>query len=220
LASGHTKDVLAQQPALAALIRKMKAVEGFSSDSELVAGIKSHHVTEYSLESYCVLIRFMYCGVIDLNVDLNDFAIGFPLNKPFPLSCKNRPDIGLFTCSTSSTYTKAEGPAESDQPVEPGMLTTWSEVFQVADCYQVTELRDYCRDKIISSLEPANALEALFGYAHRYEDMRDKVLDVVVKNLSEFYMSDTDPLEPYADHPQRYKLMTEALRYKSRSIHH
>lgn len=118
------QDVFAQQPVLAALIRKLKAVEGSSSDSELVAGIKSHHVTEYSLESYCVLIRFMYCGVIDLNVDLIDFAIGFPPNKPFSLSCKNRPDIELFTCSTSSTCTKAEVPVESDQPVEPGMLAT------------------------------------------------------------------------------------------------
>jgi len=162
----------------------------------------------------------MYCGVIDLNVDLNDFAIGFPPNKPFSLSCKNRPDIGLFTCSTSSTCAKVEVPLEFDQPVEPGMLAAWSEVFQVADCYQVTELRDHCQDKIISSLEPANALEALFGYAHRYEDMRDKVLDAVVKNLSEFYMSNTDPFKPYADHPERYKIMTEALRHTSRSIHH
>ncbi|KAF9329649.1 hypothetical protein BG006_007293 [Podila minutissima] len=95
------RSVLEQQSGLAKLISKLKAVEGSWTDSGVAASVQSYHVTEFSLESYCVLIRYMYTGIIDLEVDLNDSAIGFPPNQPFTIACKERPTVKglLVDCS-------------------------------------------------------------------------------------------------------------------------
>ncbi|KAG0098852.1 hypothetical protein BGZ93_010107 [Podila epicladia] len=58
------------------------------AESSVIAGVQSYHVIEFSLESYCRLIRCLYTGTIELKVDLNEFAIGSPPNKPFILPCK------------------------------------------------------------------------------------------------------------------------------------
>ncbi|KAG0088035.1 hypothetical protein BGZ92_006691 [Podila epicladia] len=73
---------------LAKLISKLRAVEGPMAESSVIAGVQSYHVIEFSLESYCRLIRCLYTGTIELKVDLNEFAIGSPPNKPFILPCK------------------------------------------------------------------------------------------------------------------------------------
>ncbi|KAG0339856.1 hypothetical protein BG000_001199 [Podila horticola] len=193
------QEILAQQPALASLIDKLKIVEGSPTDSNVVAGIKSHHVTDYSLETYCCLVRFVYTGEINLYVNLNDFAIGCPPNKPISIACKNRPAIeGLF--STTDTITSSDS-THRVQSSTSARASSYGELFQLADCFDVKALRDHCRSKIISSLESANALETLFGYAHRYEDLKNEVLDVVIESLDKIFIGDHDPFEPYADHP-------------------
>ncbi|KAF9276129.1 hypothetical protein BGZ74_003745, partial [Mortierella antarctica] len=59
------QSVLAQESKLAALINKLKVIEGGQPDS--IATIKLLHVTEYSLDAYCCLLRFLYLGQIDLD---------------------------------------------------------------------------------------------------------------------------------------------------------
>ncbi|KAF9370830.1 hypothetical protein CPB97_002421 [Podila verticillata] len=196
------QSVLAHQPVLAALIRKLKAVEGSSSDSDLAAGIKSHHITDYSLESYCCLIRFLYCGVIELNVDLGDFAIGSPPNKPFSPSCGNRPKVDRNFASGSSFSSSTD----------PNRVATYSEVFQVADCYQVTKLRQFCMDKIKETLSVSTALDVLYGFAYRYPDLKSFVLEFVAKRMNDLYASNPDPFASYASHPKWQDLQSEALR--------
>lgn len=203
------QSVLTHQPVLAALIRKLKVVEGSCSDSEDAAGIKSHHITDYSLESYCCLIRFLYCDVIELKVDLDDFAIGCPPNRPFSLPCKKRPDVeGLFTLESSSS--SSTNPNLEEQ-AEPQRVATWDELFQVADCYQVTKLRQSCLDKIKEALDIATALDVLYGFAYRYPDLKSFVLEFVAKSMDDLYASSSDPFAPYASHPQRHELLSEAL---------
>ncbi|KAG0015755.1 hypothetical protein BGZ81_011543 [Podila clonocystis] len=214
------QQVLAQQSDLARLIEKLKVTEGSPSDSAVVAGIKSHHVTGYSLESYCCLVRFLYTSEISTDVDLNDFAIGCPPTKPFSLQCKERPAVqGLF--SVADPPTTESGP-DSKAAATPSLKrsSSFGKLFQLADCFDIKELRDYCRDKIISSLESSNALEILFSYAYRYNDLKNKVLSVVVQNMDKMYSGDEDPFEPYADHPQRHALLTEALRFKLKNLDH
>ncbi|KAG0339859.1 hypothetical protein BG000_001202 [Podila horticola] len=216
--NGGVRNVLAQQAALASLIEKLNVVEGSPSDSAVVAGIKSHHVTDYSLETYCCLVRFLYTGEINLNVELDDFAIGSPPNKPFSLSCKERPTLDglVFTIepTTSDPNLKAVN--------EPALArsSSYNELFQLADCYAITKLREFCRDKVIASLGVSNALDVLFSYAYRYNDLKDEVLSVVAKNMDKLYSSDQDPFEPYAHHPQRHVLLTDALRYKLKNLRH
>ncbi|KAG0085191.1 hypothetical protein BGZ92_009198, partial [Podila epicladia] len=87
------QSVLSLEPSLCSLFSKLKNVDGDTSAPEAVSGVKTTHVTEYSLDAYCALFRYLYTNEIQLEVDLNDFAIGCPPNKPFSPSCKKRPEV-------------------------------------------------------------------------------------------------------------------------------
>lgn len=206
---------LDRQPGLAKLISKLRYVEGSSADSATVCGVQSHHVTEYSLEAYCCLIRFLYTTKIELQVDLDDFAIGYPLNKSFSNACKERPIVdGLFPPNPS---VDTNAVSEGQKPITFLFVraTTFGELFQLADCYQVEGLRAYCRASIIKSMKVSNALDILFGFAYRFEDFKDLVLKYVAENLDTIFAGDDeDPFELYKDHPERHTLLAKALKLK------
>lgn len=214
---------LNSQPGLAKLINKLKNVEGFYRGSAAVSGIQSYHVTEYSLEAYCCLVRFLYTNKIEVQVNLEDFAIGCPPNKPFSNACKERPNVeGLFS-PLSSTNADADSDVERVMSqslkwtmTQPYMRTTTvGELFQLADCYQVQDLRAYCRARIIGSMDLSNALEILFDFAYRFEDLKDVVLNYVSENLDRIYAGDNeDPFEKYKNHPEQHTLLAKALRLK------
>lgn len=201
------QSVLSRQPRIAALISKLKEVESDPASPEALYGVKTTHVTEHSLESYCSLVRFIYTSEVKLEVDLEEFAIGYPPNKPLTASCKNRPVIeGLFTPNSSSSTSVA-----SDEPVEPRSATTWSELFQIADCYEVTELREYCLDKVVETLDASTALNVLYGFAYRYPDLKKIVLQYVADNMSNMYTESQDPFSAFESHPERHALLAEVL---------
>ncbi|KAG0075304.1 hypothetical protein BGZ93_010109 [Podila epicladia] len=206
---------LDRQPGLAKLISKLRDVEGSSADSATVCGVQSHHVTGYSLEAYCCLIRFIYTTKIELQVDLGDFAIGYPPNKPFSNACKERPTLdGLFP---PNPVADTNAISEGEKPVTFLLVrvTTFGELFQLADCYQVEDLRAYCRASIIKSMNVSSALDILFGFAYRFEDLKDLVLKYVAENLDTIFAGDDeDPFEKYKDHPERHTLLAKALKLK------
>lgn len=206
------RSVLSQQPGLAKLISKLRSVEGSLTDSAVASGIQSHHVHEYSLEGYCGLIRFLYTGTVELKVDLDDFAIGFPPNKPFSIACKERPDLDDLFLSAASTGSDAVFKGE----------TSFSELFLLADCYEVGDLRAHCRFRILQSMTIRNSLDILFGFAYRFEDLKDEVLQYVSGNLNTMYSAGEDPFNKYQDHPERHTLLAEALkmRYMGHSHRH
>ncbi|KAG0020245.1 hypothetical protein BGZ82_011648 [Podila clonocystis] len=188
--------VLAQEPKLAALINKLKIVEEDQFDG--IAAIKSLHVTEHSLEAYSCLIRFLYLGQIDLDVNLEDFAIGYPPSKSNLSRCRDRPAIeGL--CSETGQPTLKRG-------------TSWKELFDLADCYQIMRLREYCRDKIVSSLDKSNAVDVLFEFAYRYHDLKEQVLEYLSSSVDDFSSGNRDPFTAYRDHPEGYSLVVEILK--------
>ncbi|KAF9301636.1 hypothetical protein BGZ74_006463 [Mortierella antarctica] len=208
------RSILEQQPGLAKLISKLRAVEGPVAGSSVIAGVQSYHVTEFSLESYCSLIRYLYTGTIELKIHLNDFAIDSPPNKPFLLNCKQRPAVeGLFYSHTSIgsdplLHTKAAA------AVLKVRHTTFGELFQLADCYQVRDLRGYCRARIIESMDESNAMSILFGFAYRFEDLKSVVLKFVVDHLDKMYAGEKDPFEEYKDHTERSALLADMLKLK------
>ncbi|KAG0088036.1 hypothetical protein BGZ92_006692 [Podila epicladia] len=188
------RSVIEQEPGLARLLSKLKNVEGLSAGSQNDFGIQSYHVTEYSLDAYCCLIRFLYSGKIEVQVVLSDFAIGSPPSKPFSTACKEH-------TTTESTLSKERS-------------TTFGEVFQLADCYEVQDLRGYCRARIIESMDEANAMSVLFGFAYRFEDLKIVVLKFVVDHLDKMYAGEKDPFEEYKDHPERSTLLADMLKLK------
>ncbi|KAG0034401.1 hypothetical protein BGZ81_004882 [Podila clonocystis] len=90
------QSVLSHQSNLSSFMNKLQDVEGDPSSPEAVCGVKTTHVSEYSLEAYCALVRYLYTSEIALEVDVNNFAIGFPPNKPFSPSCKKRPEVDVL----------------------------------------------------------------------------------------------------------------------------
>ncbi|KAG0355365.1 hypothetical protein BG005_005736 [Podila minutissima] len=223
------QSVLAHQPALATrLIDKLRDIEGDSPGlgGKARGGIVSTHVTEHTLESYCCLIRYLYTGVINLDVDLSDFAIGYLPSEPFDVASKTRMSVkGLFSAaSTPSSRSLAsskdgskrdptsELSSEVGSPSPNITSTLWKDVFQVADCHDVKELRDYCRDKIIADLCVSNVPEILFEFAYRYNDLKEEVLKFLADNIGQMYAGDPDPFSSYGDHPHRHALLAEALR--------
>ncbi|KAF9302078.1 hypothetical protein BGZ74_005885 [Mortierella antarctica] len=190
------QSVLSLEPSLFSLFNKLKNVDGDPSAPEAVSGVKTTHVTEYSLDAYCALFRYLYTNEIQLEVDLNDFAIGRPPNKPFSPSCKKRPEVdGLFTPTTLRT-------------------TTWQELFSVADCYGVVDLRMYCFGKIVNSLTDQNVLDVYFELAYKYEDMKVIVLEYVFDSMDKLFAADGDPFEAYKDHPEKHSLMIKVMQHK------
>ncbi|KAG0035349.1 hypothetical protein BGZ82_005307 [Podila clonocystis] len=187
------QSVLSHQPYMASLIDKLQDVE--SSDESSISGVKSTHVTEYSLESYCSLIRFLYTGTIDLDVDLEDFAIVVE---------------GLY------------GTGSTKEVDEDGIKrrTDWRELFQVADCYEVKGLREHCKGKIVASIAKENALEMLFKFAYKYKDMKDVLLQFVADNMDLLFIQakGEDPFEAYKDHPARHSLLIQALQLKFKVV--
>ncbi|KAG0028172.1 hypothetical protein BGZ81_004953 [Podila clonocystis] len=208
------RSVLEQEPGLARLLSKLKDVESSSTSSLADSGFQSYHVTEYSLGAYCSLIRFLYSGKMIIQVDLNDFAIGSPPNKPFSFDCKERPAVdGLFS-STASTDSDRTSGTEEASTLRHGQSTTFGELFQLADCYQVQDLREKCRAQIIESMNETNSISILFEYAYRFQDLKSAVLMYILGHLDKIYAEDKDPFDGYKDHPERFTLVTEILKAK------
>ena len=124
------QSVLSQQPSLSSLMSKLKDVEGDPSAPEAVSEVKTIHVAEYSLEAYCALVRYLYTNEMKLEIDLDNFVIGGPPNRPFSPSCKKRPDInGLFKDNSS--------PSSIAEDTLNKHSTTWQELLSMADCYDI-----------------------------------------------------------------------------------
>ncbi|KAG0029296.1 hypothetical protein BGZ82_008039 [Podila clonocystis] len=190
------QSILSLEPRLCSLLIKLDNVESDPSAPEAISGIKTTYVREYSLDAYCALFRYLYTNEIQLEVDLNDFAIGRPPNRSFSPSCKKRPEVdGLF----SPTITRT---------------TTWQELFSVADCYGIEDLRMYCFGQIVNSITDRNALEVYFEFAYKYEDMKAIVLEYVFDSMDKLFAMDGDPFEAYKDHPEKHSLMVKVMQRK------
>lgn len=190
------QSVLAQESKFAELINKLQVVDGDRSDG--IPAIKSHHVNDYSLEAFCCLFRYLYLGLIDLDVDLDDFAIGYPPSRSNLSSCRERPVIEDLLPSTEDSAAKRG--------------TSWKELFELADCYQVWRLREHCRVIIVSSLDKSNAVDILFDYAYRHDDLKEQVLNFLSTSVDDFSSGDRDPFIAHKDHPQGYLLVVEMLK--------
>lgn len=220
------QSVLAHQPALARLIEKLRDIEGDGTGGKAHGTVVSTHITEYTLESYCCLIRYLYTGDINLDVDLSDFAIGYLPSEAIVVSVKKGISVkSLFSTASSPASSKSgsksdpssEPPSEVGSPTLKTTSTLWKDVFQVADCHDVKELRDYCRGKIIAALCVSNVLENLFEFAYRYSDLKEEVLKFLADNIGQMYAQDLDPFSAYEDHPHRHALLAEALRRRYKS---
>ncbi|KAF8924909.1 hypothetical protein BGZ52_007588, partial [Haplosporangium bisporale] len=123
-----------------------------------------------------------------LDVDLEDFAIGYPPSKSHLPSCRERPVIEDLLPSTESSAAKRG--------------TSWRDLFELADCYQAMRLREHCRVKIVSSQDKSNAADILFDFAYRHHDLKEQVLNFLSNPEDGLSAGDRDPFTAYKDHPR------------------
>ncbi|KAG0015754.1 hypothetical protein BGZ81_011542 [Podila clonocystis] len=188
------QSVLGKHRYLDGLITKI----GLSSSSSFTTTYKALS-TEFPLECYCSLVSFLYKGVITTEVDLRRFAVAFNVHGQDHV--KYRPsDADLSAISPTSVETGAK------------RVTAVKDLFQLASMYEVNEVREYCRDKILATITASNALEILFEYAYRYSDLRDVIVQYVTDNMDELLLTGQDPFGAYSGHPQRQSILDAVLK--------
>lgn len=197
---------LAQEPTLAMFIHELKDIGSDDADpaAAAVTGIKSVNVTEYLLENYCCLLRFLYTGEIDLEVSLDDFAIGSPPNKPYTRSSKECPAVeGLFEPTLASSSKNVV----TDFKRQAG----WKKLLQLGDCPQIQGLREFCRKKIFASLDRSNTLDIFVDFAYRNGDLRKDVMNFVTGDMKRLLSDGRGLFAAYKDHAVGYAFVVEML---------
>ncbi|KAG0031333.1 hypothetical protein BGZ82_007036 [Podila clonocystis] len=207
--------ILAQVPEIAKLIDYEKPNEGILNS----AFINTLNISEYSLESFCCLLRFLYTREAKLEVDLDDYAIGAFPSKSTSCICKVRPAAEELLPSTATIASHANfDDGGTGSPSAVVRAASYNELFQLAAMYDIVELRNHCRVKIVESLDSldaSNMLEILFEFGYRYKDLKDVVLHHVADNLEKMYAGGgVDPLHKYSDHPEKQALLAEVLMLK------
>ncbi|KAG0349703.1 hypothetical protein BG005_010811 [Podila minutissima] len=171
----------------------------FSESRKFTRQFKSV-ATEFTLECYCSLVLFLYTGVITTEVDLRNFSIAFSLYRGD--HTKNRPsDVDLPSILPTST-------------VDDGAkrVTAVKDIFQLASKYEVDEVREHCRDKILASITVSNALKILFEYAYRYPDLKYAIVKYVADYMDELLLTGRDPFGAYGNYAQCQSILDAVLK--------
>lgn len=108
-----------------------------------ITGIKSVNVTEYSLESHYCLLRFFYTAEMGLEVSLDDFSISCPPNNPYTWGYKKRSAV------EGRPFEHAFALSSKNVVIDFKRQISWK-MFQLGECYQIEELREFCHKKIIA----------------------------------------------------------------------
>lgn len=163
------------------------------------------------MKAYCCLVRLLYTNKNEAQDNLENFAIGYSPNKPSSIACRERPDVESLFVATTPDIDPAPG---TDAAVTPSLerTTTFGDLFQLADCYQVIDLRACCGACIVQSMNLSNALEILFDFAYRYKVLKDVVPMYVVENMDKMYADGKAPFKRYGDRPERHTLLAEVLK--------
>ncbi|KAF9295091.1 hypothetical protein BGZ74_010965 [Mortierella antarctica] len=89
---------------------------------------------------------------------------------------------------------------------------TMKDLFQLASKYEVDEVREYCRDKILASITVSNALKILFEYAYRYLDLKYAIVKYVADYMDELLLTGQDPFGAYGNHAQCQSILDAVLK--------
>ncbi|KAF9333881.1 hypothetical protein BG006_003034 [Podila minutissima] len=60
-------------------------------------------------------------------------------------------------------------------------------------------------------MDNSTALDVLYGFAYRYSDLKEIVLQYVFDNMPDLNAASQDPFAAFEGHPERHTLLTEVL---------
>ncbi|KAG0006199.1 hypothetical protein BGZ79_006893 [Entomortierella chlamydospora] len=190
--------ILQKHEKLSALLSKLAevkvscSIEG--SENEYSLPVKMLSIPSFSLEAFCCLIRFLYTGVIDLEVKPDLFSI---------IEVEARQLLPV-------TRTK-EALAQSRSRLSPMKTVSWDELFELADCYGTKNLREYCRQKILASIKKEQVIGMLFKIGRFHKDLKQPMLDYIADHYEELFADSADPFLEHMHDANSHSLFVEAL---------
>ncbi|KAI8599688.1 hypothetical protein EDD21DRAFT_379160 [Dissophora ornata] len=160
-----------------------------------------------SLPTFCVFLKYLYTEELNFTIDPSDFLMCDMDHLKPSESLSGVPGVlnkALRECNASQFYASWE---VKDKVV-------WSDLFLVADRFEITKLRQLCLKNLLASVNSHNAMEILFGVGYHYKsEIRDNVMKYISEHLDDVYSVQTqDPFKRFADHEGCHEVMLELLR--------
>ncbi|KAF8927150.1 hypothetical protein EDD21DRAFT_376070 [Dissophora ornata] len=157
-------------------------------------------IEKFSLATFCVLLRYIYTGEIDLSAD-----------------------IGLHAVSVAETSLVVQGIAGKKQELvhwNPLDLTspwkfkdvTWEELLLAADFFGVADLRARCEEAMVGTMSASKAVKILFGVGSCFDKVKEEAMNYIVTNMESIMKEGKDKtFAPYKDHPYCFDVMFELM---------
>ncbi|KAG0326396.1 hypothetical protein BGZ99_009636 [Dissophora globulifera] len=170
--------------------------ERASGDSSVLTIV----VEKFSLATFCVLLRFVYTGEINLSADTNMHAIS-----------STESSLVLKTIAGKTREYIRWNPLDVDSPWKFKDVT-WGELLLAASFYGVTELQTQCEDALITGLDATNAVEVLFSIGCNFDKVKNAAMDFIVDKMASMVLGDKEPFASYKDHPDAFGFLVELMR--------
>ncbi|KAF9099250.1 hypothetical protein BGX29_007232 [Mortierella sp. GBA35] len=162
-------------------------------------------VQQYSLATFCALLRFIYTGEIRATVDLADFVLSTPANagnKPYGTLYHHEEyrDSPLIQWNPQGHYSGAVVKA-----------TSYQDLMLVAHHYRLYDLAESCRDLVVLELDARNICNFLLNVVPVYPQIKEPALEYVMRNRDVLLGGGRDMFADYKGHPDCHKLMVEIM---------
>ncbi|KAF9414942.1 hypothetical protein BGZ94_000234 [Podila epigama] len=90
-------------------------------------------------------------------------------------------------------------------------VVTWEHIYLAAARYDIDDLCDDARTRLLHELNPKEAKDFLFRTAYLFEDLRAEVIEYIVKNCGHLVVPEGSP-DIYRGHPEYTDILREMYR--------
>lgn len=164
-------------------------------------------VDKFSLAAFCALLYYIYMDEIDLSVDTNRFVISIS-------------EAGSLVWRDAEDNIRDHHPIPVHWPPLDQNSSwklkdvTWDELLEVADFYDVSELRSHCLTGTLSGLNEQNAVRLVFSCD---KDVKRMAMRYIVDKAEMFFeRGKQDPFLAYKEHPDCHEVLVELMQMKAK----
>ncbi|KAF9114088.1 hypothetical protein BGX27_000141 [Mortierella sp. AM989] len=160
-------------------------------------------VGKFTLATLCVLLRYIYTGVINLSAETNKHAISMTESTLVlqGITSRRKESVRWHPLGSESSWKFKD--------------VTWEELLLASDFYEVTDLRCTCEKKVISAMSNSTVVETLFTIGCQFDKIKESALEYIVRNMATLFQKGKDPFAPYKDHPKCHEMFVELIHRKA-----
>ncbi|KAG0278330.1 hypothetical protein BGZ95_004247 [Linnemannia exigua] len=163
-------------------------------------------VDKVAMSTFCVLLYYIYMGVVNLKLHTCQVFSGCQSIRGCPV---DGPSFSIFTLSD------IEG-EEGQDGVPFHLDVKWEDLMEAADVYEISDLKRLCRRGIIKGLDKTNAVDILFGKTGRDPEIKQAAVEYIVENLDAIFEETGDPFDRHRQHPEHHSLLVKLMRLKAK----